>query len=118
MNSLFKSAERCFWIVAFSAVILASGSSYAHDWPVHMAITASAFTNSAGLQIFISENMTDANALLSVVQPQVQGPLTVSNWLTMGSMMEDQQTYNVNLRSDLLRVHLDTTPIIGVFGSS
>lgn len=37
MNSFFKSAERCFWIVVFSAVTLASSLCYAHDWQVHMA---------------------------------------------------------------------------------
>ena len=37
--------------------------------------------------------MTNANALLTAPQPQIQGSLNVSNWLVMGSEMEDEQGY-------------------------
>jgi hypothetical protein len=50
MNHFIKNVERYLRIVAFSVTTLAAGLCYGHDWPVHMAITASAFTNSAGLQ--------------------------------------------------------------------
>jgi hypothetical protein len=85
MNGSFKSAERYLGIVAFSMVTLASSLCYAHDWPVHMAITASAFTNSAGLRTFINE-CVETNKL-TASPPQYSDTTTASNWLAMGSKM-------------------------------
>jgi hypothetical protein len=90
MSALIRKWGGCFYLV----LCFTSRLSYAHDWPVHQAISASAYQASDGLQTFISENLeTNANALLTASQPQIQGGLSVSNWLTMGSKMEDEQYY-------------------------
>lgn len=90
MKAFKRHVNSCFC----SVLLFSSASCFAHNWPVHQAITGSAYQYSDGLQTFISENLeTNANALLTAPQPQIQGGLTVSNWLTMGSKMEDEQVY-------------------------
>ena len=90
MDALISKWSGCFYLILY----FTSRLSYAHDWPIHQAISASAYQASGGLQIFINKNIkNDANALLTAHQPQIQCGFTVSNWLTMGSKMEDEQKY-------------------------
>ncbi len=65
---------------------------FGHDWPVHMRITENAFESSAGLQSFLSENLESQRLMAS--QPQVNGNnFTPTEWLQLGSRMEDEQLY-------------------------
>jgi hypothetical protein len=73
-------------------LFFSSSLCFAHNTPVHQAISAIAYQSSDGLQAFISENLeTNANALLTAPLLPIHGGLTVSNWLTMGSKMEDEE---------------------------
>ena len=93
MNHFFKDVGKYFWLTTFSAVMLISRLCYGHDWPVHMAITGSAYQLSSGLQTFFNENV-ETNKL-TASPPQYSDTTTASNWLTMGSKMEDEQKYGI-----------------------
>jgi len=89
MNALIRNFGKWFCLALFFTPLLC----LAHNWPVHQAISASAYQASGGLQTFISENL-GTNLSLTALQPQCPTtPLTASNWLAMGSKMEDEQVY-------------------------
>src|ERR1035438_3103157 len=92
MNVIFKKVSRYFWRGAFSVVMLASWLCYGHDWPVHMAITESAYQLSAGLNTFVNDENLETQFLLAST-PETHGPLSPSEWLAEGSRMEDEQIY-------------------------
>lgn len=95
MNHFFKIDGKRLWLTALSAAALVPIPCYGHFPVVHETITGTAYQSSDGLQTFVRENLTNANAMLFASQPQAKGNQTASNWLTMGSRMEDDQKYGI-----------------------
>jgi hypothetical protein len=87
MKTFIKNVSKCFCLALF----FSSSLCFAHDWQVHMAITGNAYKLSAGLQTFLNENV-ETNKL-TASPPQYSDTTTASNWLAMGSKMEDEQYY-------------------------
>lgn len=96
MIYFFENACKCIRVATFATIMLVSLRTYAHDWPVHRAITESAYQSSSDLQAFLNENLKTPNST-SLAMEQLQCPATLMaiEWLKEGSTMEDEQTYGI-----------------------
>lgn len=100
MTSILRVVAQRLWLMALFVGMLAPILCHGHYWNVHERITDSACQSSGGLQTFLSENL-EANSLTASYQEDGDGMFnntvsyTPSMWLQCGSIMEDEELYNV-----------------------
>ena len=89
MNRTSLAIRLFFVLVVFFIGITCQTLCFGHDWPVHIAITTSAYQASEGINAFLNENLESSQ--LTASQPQAAGTHLPSVWLQLGSIMEDEQ---------------------------